>query len=311
MTRITHWSTALALLVASQGSQAITIDFDYSLDSSNFFSSNPNAVTALEAAGTYLSTRLSDSLNAITTSGSNVFNLSFLNPSTGASTIINNANIAANTLVVYVGGASLGGSTLGQGGPGGWSASGTTTFFSAIRTRGGGDTSNSDGNGVPAVDFAPWGGTIKFNNTSSWYYDADPSTLESFPGQSDFYSVALHELGHVLGYGTSDSWSNQISGGTSFIGAHAEAANGGSPVPLANSAHWQEGLMSTVAGVPQEAAMDPSILVGSRKLFTDVDWAGLADIGWQVTATPVPVPPAAVLFASSLMGLLRWRRKAG
>lgn len=78
MTRITHWSTALALLVASQGSQAITIDFDYSLDSSNFFSSNPNAVTALEAAGTYLSARLSDSLDAITSSGSDHFNLRFL-----------------------------------------------------------------------------------------------------------------------------------------------------------------------------------------------------------------------------------------
>ena len=44
--------------------------------------------------------------------------------------MVNNLKVAANTIVIYVGGRSdLGGSELGQGGPGGFGASGTQAWL--------------------------------------------------------------------------------------------------------------------------------------------------------------------------------------
>jgi hypothetical protein len=39
--------------------------------------------------------------------------------------------------------------------------------------------------------------------------------------------------------------------------------------------------MSTVSGVPQETLMDPNIDLGARKWMTLLDYAGMADIGWE------------------------------
>jgi len=137
--------------------------------------------------------------------------------------------------------------------------------------------------------------------------------------------VAIHEIAHVLGFGTAPSW-NRLVGSDGFSGPNAVAAHGGS-VPLAidgdgnpDDAHWQDGTQSTVAGVDQEAAMDPAINAGTRKFFTDLDWAALADIGWEVQATdevggvpsPVPLPASVWLMAAALAGLgMLGRRRSG
>ncbi|MEM8864936.1 MAG: hypothetical protein AAGF31_05255, partial [Planctomycetota bacterium] len=63
----------------------------------------------------------------------------------------------------------------------------------------------------------------------------------------------------------------------------AIAANGGI-APPADFGHWQEGTQSTIYGTftRQEAALDPIITSGTRKLVTTLDAAGLDDIGWDV-----------------------------
>ncbi|MBM3821495.1 MAG: hypothetical protein FJ404_01185 [Verrucomicrobia bacterium] len=63
----------------------------------------------------------------------------------------------------------------------------------------------------------------------------------------------------------------------------------------------------------QEAAMDPDISNGQRKFFTDLDFAGLSDVGWQVTAVP---EPAETTFAVGILvgmayGAWRWRGRPG
>ena len=84
--------------------------------------------------------------------------------------------------------------------------------------------------GTPAP-FAPWGGAISFDDSpgTNWYFGTGPGGLQA--GQSDFFTVAEHEIGHVLGIGTSPQWSAQVSNGF-FVGPAAEAANGGRPVPV-------------------------------------------------------------------------------
>lgn len=296
---------AAALLgMSCHQASAITLQFDYTYDTNNFFDTQAKK-NVLEAAGAFFSNVIQDDLTAITSGSGGAFNANFSNPADGSSTTINNFSVPADTLIVYAGGRSITGSTLGIGGPGGFGiSSATQAFLDNAVSRGEGDGTQSATNGSTATDFAPWGGSITFDSGANWYFDPDLSTSADVMN-NDFYSVALHELGHLLGIGTSDSWNNLISG-SDFTGA-ASSSVFGSNVPLENAGHWLDGTTGLVNGVSQEAAMDPSILVGTRKVFTDLDLAGLTDVGWEVAV--VPVPAAVWLFASGLMGLVVTTRR--
>jgi hypothetical protein len=284
----------------------LTIQFNYDFDDSNFVSgANIGRRAILEQAASVFTTFITDSLDLINPSGGNSWNALPFDPrNTGASLTISNLIVPANTVIVYVGASNLGGSTLGLGGPGGYNASGVTQlWFDTLEGRGEAGALL----GTP-TDFSPWGGTLAFNSTSAWHFDSDPSTVETFTGLNDFYSVAVHELGHLLGMGTAGSWDSLISG-ANFTGALSLAAQGGI-VPLSGDlAHWANGTMSTVVGTgaAQEAAMSPSLTVGTRKFFTALDYAGLQDIGWQLSAIP---ESATFVWAAALgaAGML-WRRR--
>lgn len=287
------------LLLSAAAARAITIQFDYSLDSGGFFTSNPTAKTDLEAAAQFFDAHLTDTLTAISPGGGNSWTADFFNPSTGSSMSIANLSISQNEILVYVGGENLGSGVLGEGGPGvGSPTSGSQSFFDTVQARG-----QSGALSSTPTDFGPWGGSVSFGTSVNWYFDSNPSTTEAFSSsQADFYSVALHELGHVLGIGTADSWFTDVSG-TNFIGSASETAFG-APVPLdSGGAHWADGTMSTIYGTStsQEAAMSPALTDGTRKVFTSLDMAGLKDVGWTLAA--VPEPPAVWLAA---MGLFVW-----
>ncbi|MCP4509771.1 MAG: matrixin family metalloprotease, partial [Fuerstiella sp.] len=187
--------------------------------------------------------------------------------------------IPADTVVVYVGGRDLP-AGLGEGGLGGFQSSGSPAFNDTLQTRG---ESGVDTQGMNDTDFSLWGGAISFDSRITWNFSLNPPSV----GQNDFFSVALHEMGHVLGLGTADSYRNQINGSNQFTGTEAVAAFGG-PVPMnsdsfgnPDSGHWASNTLSTLPGTTtiQEAAMDPDVTTGSRKLLTILDWAGLDDLG--------------------------------
>lgn len=306
----------LACLIASQPAAAITLQIDYTYDTSNFFGAgNPQGATAggqakasLEAAASYFSSILNDSFSAITVPApfhSSVsdgvvtwtWDESFANPTTGLSTTVTNAVVAANQYIIYAGARSLVGATAGIGGPGGFSwasdITGSNSFTQADINQINATTASFSAavemRGEPS-GFARWGGTITFDTSSrNWSFN---HTVAPTPNTTDFYSVAIHELAHALGFGEggagSSDWGGLVSG-TSFFGANAMNQNGGVAVPLsADLAHWIAGKQSVVYGTstPQEAAMDPDILDGTRKRFTALDAAALKDIGWDVITPP-------------------------
>lgn len=305
----------LSLLAChSPYSSALNIQLDYTYDSLGFFSGgNLFRRDVMEAAANVFEQRLSDEFTAITSINDGFNNFQFNSiierPDTGA-TVSGPTSIAADTVIVYVGGTNLlSATTLGEAGPLGFQAnvSGDPAlfqdWFDNVYSRGQGDgrraaVQNLQGE-LPAFETALWGGKISFNSTANWYFDDDPATDESFAG-NDFYSVALHEIAHVLGVGTADAWFNLIDFNNGlFTGNNASLSNGGS-VPLADNGHFGFGVTSTVDGASQEVAMDPDLTQGTRKRLTDLDWAALEDIGWQVaepvieTPDPVSVPTLGV-----------------
>jgi hypothetical protein len=298
MNRLT---TTRALLLASIATtafpaSAINIEFNYDFDSGGFFTADRRST--LESAASFFETRLTDSLTAISSGGGNSFSVNFTRPDNDQAITLGGQSIAADTLVVYVGGRDISGTALGEGGPGGWNASGSAAFLDGASRRGQGTTQ-----GAGATDFAPWGGSITFDSATSWYFDTDTSTDEAFAG-FDFFSVALHELSHVLGFGTAASWDNKVTGSV-----FNSAATG--TVNLADPAHWATNTTSFVDGVQQTAAMTPSIGAGQRKRMTDLDLAALSAVGWEVApAAPVPLPAGVWLLLSGaglLAGRFRYR----
>jgi hypothetical protein len=216
--------------------------------------------------------------------------------------VIPSPSIPANTYIIYAGARILGGNTAGEGAVGGLirgnTISGTnqftesdiqnieqrsTSFFNAVDTRG-------ESNG-----FSRWGGTVSFdkNVSPAWHFN---HTTPPAGNVRDFYSVAIHELAHALGFGSQSSnsvtaWESLLDS-SSFNGDNAKSHNNNLPVPLSGDlAHWQNGRMSVVYGgaTAQEAAMDPDLTNGTRKYFTALDAAAMRDIGWETIAPPVPV----------------------
>lgn len=261
----------------------ITIQFDYSRDTNLFFDDTARR-QILELAGETLGNQLNDNLLAIAPSGGNTWSLNATNPSGTGSFTLSNRTIPEDTILVFVGSRNM--NSLGIGGPGGYSSSGSNAWLDLVAARG--QTGMLDN---PETDFGLWGGSITFDNDANWYFGMSEAGQGS--NQQDFLSVAMHELGHVLGVGTAGSWDAQVEG-FYFTGPNSIAEYGGN-VPLSGSSHFHEGTEDNGS----EVAMDPSLLVGTRKLFTALDYAALADIGWELTESGgggggggnPPVPP--------------------
>ena len=212
---------------------------------------------------------------------------------------IENLIVPKNSLVVFVGvgrqgsdGASTEKRTLASAGPGGFTGlSGGVQWYDQVSFRG-------QALAESGQDFAPWGGQITFdpNPDGGWNF----GTTSSVEGKNDFFSVAMHELGHILGVGTAESFERYKSNGQ-FRGPAVTTVFGGN-IPLdppskdnpGNHIHddvySDSGVWRFRSNPPElsnptlsnEAAMDPNLQTGRRKVFTNLDWALLRDIGWEI-----------------------------
>lgn len=250
---------------------AITVRFDYSLDSSGFFA-DPARRAVLEQAAATIAPRLNDNLTAIVPGGGNSWVASFNNPASGMQVDLPNLTIGANELLVFANAGPIGGGgDLGIASTG-FGVSGEPDWVDTVSARG-----QTGGLSNPATDYGPWGGLLTFSSDTDWYF----GTSAVPDNQFDFFSVATHELLHIFGFGASDSFDRNISG-FSFVGSNATALFGGA-VPLnAGRDHFAAG--TTFNG--QIDTMVPSIGQGDRRPVSSLDFAVLRDIGWEVAAEP-------------------------
>lgn len=327
------------MLALASPASAVVLVIDYSYDSNNFFA-NTTAKAALEAAATDIGNAITSSLGAITTdvytstNGSTHatfdWNLSITNPTTGGAVTLNTFTAAANQITMYVGARDLSGPTLGVGGPAGaglgfsgggfaneWvtAVAGAESASNAAMTRGAGPvmgtlTGSSSLGAATAnysLSYGAIAGGLSFDSNTIWHYD---HTTAVGVGENDFYSVALHELLHAVGVGTSDSWTSQTSG-TNWTGTNVIALMGsGTGLISSGGDHIADGTMSTRIsdGGAQEAVMDPTLTVGTRKSLTALDLAFLNDLGFT-TASAVPEPSRMILLLVGAGGMLLLRRR--
>ncbi|MGP0064293.1 MAG: hypothetical protein ACLQGP_11920 [Isosphaeraceae bacterium] len=275
---------------------SLNIEFDDSYDSLGFFAENPAARTVLEEAAEIIGGQINDSLAAIAPdpAAGDTWTASFLDPTTGLERTVNNLSIPADTILIFVGGFAGQGSLGGQGGFGGYTVDGSPDWVDTVQTRG--------ANSVIGI----WGGAIRFNEDVDWSFAGTSGPPAA--NQVDFLTMAEHEIGRVLGLGTSPGWQAWVDGANdTFTGPHAEATYGG-PVPLNPAGQFgdpADGLWAaTVTSYGQAPTMDVTPLdPGVRRLFTSLDWAALDDIGWDTDHLVVTAQPPANVEGSEVFGI--------
>ncbi|MFA9476696.1 PEP-CTERM sorting domain-containing protein [Phycisphaerales bacterium AB-hyl4] len=274
----------------------------------------------------------------------------YVNPATGSSTTTSGP-MAADEVRVFAGVRNLTGNTLGQGGPGGaWPSGGAVPYsYSpaavgdlgiAVDNFNASASDNMLRDGGPhigtltaaitaegqtfqmAVDYGVSVGHIWFdsdtNNSGStdtqgqleafWHFD---HTTDVAVGKFDFYTVALHELLHVLGIGSSLSWDNLVDGTTWLGSSVADLLGSGAGAVSSDGSHIASSLQSydLVNGDLQYTVMGPTLAAGERRYLTELDAAFLADIGWSVI--PEPGTVSILLFGTATLLLRRRRMQAG
>ncbi len=239
------------------------IAFDYRFDTNGFFS-DPVRRSLLEAAAAVWESIITDEFTNVPVGTE----LNVINPQTGEAEVFF-ADAEIEDVVIFVGSRTLGNDTLARGGPSFRFLPGTE-----LETR------------WTGADFQPWVGTIAFGVTTNWFFDPTVATADDIPADTyDFFGVALHELGHVLGVGTAEAFTRLVAGG-SYIGSNATVLNEGSSIPLsADLEHIEDKFL--VDGVKQEALMNPTPEMGTRELATPLDLALLVDIGYQISSTAI------------------------
>ncbi|MDR1280382.1 MAG: hypothetical protein LBK99_06130 [Opitutaceae bacterium] len=317
---------ALVLAALPVTVRAFVITFDYTYDTTGFFG-NTTAKAALEAAASDISDVLRGSaLGALQssytgTAGTGAVALkweaSLKNPATGEKLSLL-PPLTANAFTIYVGARSLSGNTLGQGGPAGISyrtggsadtqedldaaTAAAKVVASAGFARGGPIIGSANG-----ISYGTLAGNLWFDNDAStaWHFD-HTTAVES--ASNDFYSVALHEILHTLGYGIGETW-NSLKTGNTWSG---EAATGTS----IDGGHLASGTQSQIitGSVLQDAVMTPSINIGTRKYLTELDLAILSDLGYTVMHPAAAVPELATValmagLAALLAGAARLARR--
>lgn len=342
-------TSLVALLAAASQASAFTVLVDYTFDTNNFFDT-PLKRDAMQAAADRFSNIMTSTLLAIDATymgGSTSWRVGFTHPGTGASFEISTAPNQTADLITQIGGQPAdrydptfrlpantwrlfagGRSGLGSAGVGG---TGTGTNVTSVFDDPNGPLHRGAIPNTPGAatfnDLPAWGGGISFESSVNWHFGISTAAPA---GTTDFYSIALHEVGHALGLST--NWNQWQTSGGLYTGAQAVAAfnadNGTVRTSLnevsASDPHWQDNTYDSfiftlggpnLAGTRglntlQDLLMEPVANfvnpTQTRFELTNVDVAALRDISW----TTVPEPGTASMVMIGAAFLARRRRRS-
>ena len=279
---------------------AIDIIFDYSYDTSNYFGDEQRYVMEQVAYAfesrmggtTFTGTRAVEDVGVSGVTPK----LYFKNPTTnnlispliGSSTADGNVIGKPNELVVFLGARSHGFSSSNVLA----SAAQTSHSYSYtslsdrdawLAARNAKDTSSL---------YQPIAGVSQVNTSKSFYFDTDLTSHSdaTSSGLVDFYSVMVHEIGHIMGFNSNNAFANFSSGGSagsgSWTGANAKAEYNNQNVPLNGNPHWGSSLTQGNVNCACHPSMQPSISSNIRTSFSALDFALLKDVGYSISATP-------------------------
>lgn len=304
---------------------ALDIVLDFDTFPNQFFA--PGIVTdgvdgqtrrdVVERAARQWEVRIGDTLDAIDVSEVGPWTGQLYNPNANNASVVNvqNLSLAEGQVIIFVGAANLGG-TLGQATYNWILSASSPEAYESITRRGETGIINGfsfDFGGINGddTDFAPWGGMMRYNPNPvvaaapsidlRWYYGGSIADIPDDTATTryyDFYSVVMHEIGHVLGFGTSDSFRKYIgppnatsSGRNVFLGPRASLVNGQSNPELEGAQnteyyrfiesepHYVYGLQ---ADTTQRVLMGAATPSGTRKGLTHLDVMAMVDIGWHL-----------------------------
>jgi len=284
---------------------AIDIIFDYSYDTGNYFGDEQRYIMEQVAyvfesriTSGFTSTRPEDIAGATGVTA----NLYFKNPTTqatvqpviGAGSLTDDGNEIGkeDELIIFLGARNSGFSSSNVLA----SASATSSYASSYSSSAARDAWNARKNSKDTASvFQPVAGSSQVNSTKSFYFDTDLTTHTDAEasGKTDFYTVMVHEVGHIMGFNIHNAWNANLSG-SNWIGTEAMKEYSllnppnGEAVPLYSSTnpHWSLGLDYNKVNCGCHPSMLPSVSSNKRTTFSDLDFALLKDIGYSISDNP-------------------------
>ncbi|HEY2761803.1 MAG TPA: hypothetical protein VGI75_13700, partial [Pirellulales bacterium] len=243
----------------------IVLDYTYDSFFATHLTAKNTLTTAAQDLSNAITTSLgatSDTSSGTSGTATTTFDFSYSiqNPSNAATVTIDPAVLPANQIRIYVGVQNVTGSELGEGGPGGIGLNGSISYgnlndaHSSVLAASAAGTANQGRGAGPVINrisgsfqnVANTSFTVNYGSTlgNIWFdvdsnndgvIDSDP-VLNSYwqfdknspmgPSQNDFYSVALHEMMHAIGFGESLSWNSLVSGSQNWLGSQVIALEG-------------------------------------------------------------------------------------
>ncbi len=316
---------AVGLISAPPSSHSIEITIDYRFDTNSFFdpatANGRDARDALQAAADRFSAVISSSLSAVHAVDDDLdVRIGFTSPGTGQFQELSSATSETTDAIVAAGGSPAdyylgeldleadewwlfaGARPLPTAAIGG---TGTGTNFRPVFEQSDSLLNRGLRETGSVANLPLWGGVITFDNSarSNWHFDA---SIAPAIGATDFYSIALHEIGHALGLATGwTEWETDVVD-EQFTGSEAVAAYNRDNDSMVTrlelegngNSHWKEnaydsrifsaGNPNTVGTVGlddlQDLIMEPIANftdVLRRFELTNVDVAALRDVGWE------------------------------